>query len=321
MVKKSNKKTDSTTKPVAKKTTDLVQEIKTEMSKVSPKRALLTGVMLVVTAAIWYQVGAVVFGFTSEKSQVPVKKIYSNETVVAEIDGSLVKLKDVRSFVKDIPQLAELPFEEIYPQVLDNMINTRVLLKGAEKTAIQEEPEVKKALKMAKEQILSQAYLSKQVEAEMTPENLQALYMEEMQNYERPEEMRARHILVETRKEAEDIIVQLKAGADFKKLADKKSLDVDNKGGDLGGYFTQNMMIPEVGKAVFALKKGELSGPIKTPFGWHVVLVEDKRLAEPPAFEDVQEQLKQIYAERNIQNVLENERKKVGVKIYQPTLK
>jgi peptidyl-prolyl cis-trans isomerase C len=68
------------------------------------------------------------------------------------------------------------------------------------------------------------------------------------------------------------------------------------------------------------MKKGELSGPIKTPYGWHVVLVEDKRLAEPPAFEEMQDALKQVYAERHMQDVLQAEREKAKVKIYKPSL-
>ena len=79
-------------------------------------------------------------------------------------------------------------------------------------------------------------------------------------------------------------------------------------------------MIPEFAKVVFAMKKGDLSKPFKTPYGWHVVLVEDKRLAEPPAFEDMQDALKQVYAERNMQNVLQAEREKAKVKVYQPNL-
>ena len=123
---------------------------------------------------------------------------------------------------------------------------------------------------MAREQILSQAYLTKQLEQGMTPEALQALYVEEMKNYERQEEIRARHILVDSEKEAQGILMQLKSGVNFATLANEKSKDKHANGGDLG-YFTENMMIPEFGKAVFAMKKGELSGPIKTPYGWHVV--------------------------------------------------
>ena len=293
--------------------------VKTSGKKMSLTRGLLTGVMLVVTTVIWYHVGSVLFGFSKPQSSVPSKPVYSQEMVVAEINGQLIKLKDVQDFVKDIPQLADVPFEMVYPQVLDNMINTRVLLSGAESTGVAQDKDVKKALKMAREQILSQAYLTKQLEAGMTPDALQALYVEEMQNYNRPEEIRARHILVDSEKEAEGILIQLKSGSDFAKLAKEKSKDKNASDGDLG-YFTENMMIPEFGKAVFAMKKGELSKPIKTPYGWHIVLVEDKRLAEPPAFEEMQDALKQVYAERNVQNILQSEREKAKVKVYQPNL-
>ena len=302
-----------------KKTKTETQEKTQTPKKISLKRALLTGAMLVATTLIWYEVGAVLFGFSKPHSQVVTKPVYSEETVVAEINGQLIKLKDVRVFMSDIPQLAEVPFEMVYPQVLDTMINTRVLVSGAETSGTAKDKDVKKALKMAREQILSQAYLAKQLEAGMTPEALQALYMEEMQNYNRPEEIHARHILVDSEKAAEAILVQLKSGADFATLANEKSMDKHANGGDLG-YFTENMMIPEFGKAVFSMKKGELSKPIKTPYGWHVVLVEDKRLAEPPAFEEMQDTLKQVYAERNMQNVLQAEREKAKVKVYQPNL-
>ena len=103
-------------------------------------------------------------------------------------------------------------------------------------------------------------------------------------------------------------------------LANKKSLDNQNQnGGDLG-YFQKNMMIPEFGEAVFALKKGQLSKPIRTPFGWHIVLVEDRRLAAPPAFEDIQEELQQVFMERNVMEVVNQERKKMNVKILVPSL-
>ena len=163
--------------------------------------------------------------------------------------------------------------------------------------------------------------MEKRISELATPEKLQELYQAEVKNMERQDEVHARHILVRTEKEARDILVQLEAGADFKMLADTKSLDAENgNGGDLG-YFQKNMMIPEFGEAVFALKKGQLSKPIKTPFGWHIVLVEDRRLAAPPAFEDVQEQLRQLFVERNIQNILHQEEVKHNVKVLVPTLR
>ena len=239
--------------------------------------------------------------------------------VVATIDGQDITLQEVRGFAATIPQLSELPFEMLYPQLLDTMINAKVLLSAAEKAGIESDKDVQRNIQLAKDQILSQSYLMKRLEGMITPEKLQALYDEEIKSYTPPEEIRARHILVGTKQEAQDILVQLKAGADFATLANTKSLDTENKDGELG-YFTKSMMIPEFGDAVFSLKKGQLSEPIKTPFGYHVVLVEDKRLAAPPAREDVKEQLKQTFMDQNAKTVIAEERQKMNVKVFKPTL-
>lgn len=284
------------------------------------KRAIIVVVLLVITVVIWYYVAFYAFNLKNESDRAKNHAgDLADTAVVATVDGKNITLGDVRALAKDVPQLSNLPFEMIYPQILNNMINTRVMLTGAAKAGIEKDPDIVKAMQMAKEQILSQAYLSKQLESEMTDEALQDLYKNEMRNFERQEEISARHILVGSKKEADDVIVQLKAGVDFAMLANQKSMDKDNKGGQLG-YFTKNMMIPEFGNAVFAMKKGELSAPIKTPFGWHVVLVEDRRLAAPPSFEDVKDQLKQLYAERNFKRVIEQEWQKENAKVLIPKI-
>lgn len=293
----------------------------TSKTKASTKRKIVTAVMLVVTAVVWYEVGAFLFGFTHTSGYFEENKkaIIADTAVVATINGADVRLKDVKEFAKNIPQLADLPFNMVYPQLLETMINARVVLQGAESTGVENDEAVQKTLKLAREQVISQAYLEKQLEAKMTPEALQEMYMAEMKNFNRQEEVRARHILVSSKKEADDVVAQLKAGVDFALLANTKSLDKENQGGSLG-YFTKNMMIPEFGDAVFSMKKGQLSAPIKTPFGWHVVLVEDRRLAAPPAFEDVEDQLKQIYAERNARGVVQEEREKAHVSVLIPLI-
>ncbi len=284
------------------------------------KRAIIVALLLIITIVIWYYVAFYAFSLKNENDRAKHSAADLADTaVVATVDGKNITLGDVRALAKDVPQLSDLPFEMIYPQILNNMINTQVMLTGANKAGIEKNPDVVKALKLAREQILSQAYLSKQLENDMTDEALQDLYKNEMRNFERQEEISARHILVGSKKEADDVIVQLKAGVDFAMLANQKSMDKDNKGGQLG-YFTKNMMIPEFGNAVFAMKKGELSAPIKTPFGWHVVLVEDRRLAAPPAFEDVKDQLKQLYAERNVKRVIEQEWQKENAKVLIPKI-
>lgn len=302
---------------------DFVEEkIVTSEKSGLKKSTIVIGALLLGAAAVWGVIGYQSMSQNTGKSI--LGKYFQGEKkgqVVATIDGDNIYLADIKNVAEQIPQLAELPFDMIYPQLLQKYITKEIVYRSAQDSDIQNDPYVQVALKEARDTILSKAYLEKRISELATPEKLQELYQAEVKNMERQDEVHARHILVRTEKEARDILVQLEAGADFKMLADTKSLDAENgNGGDLG-YFQKNMMIPEFGEAVFALKKGQLSKPIKTPFGWHIVLVEDRRLAAPPAFEDVQEQLRQLFVERNIQNILHQEEVKHNVKVLVPTLR
>ncbi len=320
MVKHSKKETIETKEtPVEEVQPAIIaKEEKTGLKK----STVITGVLLLCAAAAWGIVGHQ--AMLSEKGGRLFDKYFSNnesEVVVATIDGKDVYLSQIKAIADQIPQLAELPFDMIYPQLLQKYVANEVILKSAQEAEISKDPIVREAIKEARNTILSKAYLDKRINELATPEKLKELYLEEIKSIERQDEVHARHILVRTEKEAKDVLIQLKAGADFQMLANTKSLDTEsNNGGDLG-YFQKNMMIPEFGEAVFALKKGQISQPIKTPFGWHVVLVEDRRLAPPPAFEEVQDQLRQIFVERNIQNILKQEEEKHKVKYLVPSLR
>src|SRR5438105_7637693 len=113
------------------------------------------------------------------------------------------------------------------------------------------------------------------------------------------EEVRARHILVETEDEAKTILEQVKGGADFAALAKEKSKDpsAQEGGGDLG-YFTKSQMVPEFAEVAFKMYPGQLSNPVKTQFGWHIIKLEDKRNRQPPPFEVVKDQIYNYVARR-----------------------
>ncbi len=233
---------------------------------------------------------------------------------VAVVNGEPITLTQMQEMVAAVPQLAEVPFEEMYPNLLEMLINNTVIMKGAEEAGIPERPEIKRQLRNMKEQVVGQTYLDELLASKVTEEEIQARYEEEVKRFVREEEIHARHILLKTEKEAKDVLIQLRAGAKFNEVADKKSLDESTEGGDLG-YFTKGMMIPEFGDVVFDMKKGDLSEPIKTPFGWHVVLVEDKRLVNPPKLEDVYDDLKRMVMETKLPSVMEEERARMQVQI------
>jgi peptidyl-prolyl cis-trans isomerase C len=112
------------------------------------------------------------------------------------------------------------------------------------------------------------------------------------------EEVRARHILVDNEDEAKAIVDQLRAGGDFAAIAKEKSKDPGGaEGGDLG-YFTKDQMVPEFAEVAFKMYPGQLSNPVKTQFGWHIIKLEDKRTKQPPEFDKVKGQIEAFLARK-----------------------
>jgi peptidyl-prolyl cis-trans isomerase C len=123
------------------------------------------------------------------------------------------------------------------------------------------------------------------------------------------EEVHARHILVASEDEAKAIVAQLKGGADFAAIAKEKSKDPGAaNGGDLG-YFTKDQMVPEFAEAAFKLDKGQISDPVHTQFGWHIIKVEDKRTKPTPSFDQVKGQIENFVAHRAQAELVDNLRK------------
>src|ERR1700733_12591710 len=139
--------------------------------------------------------------------------------------------------------------------------------------------------------VLMEALLKRTGESAMTDEAMHKVYDEAVKQMANEQEVHARHILVTTEDEAKAVAAALKKGADFAALAKDKSKDPSAAdGGDLG-YFTKDQMVPEFADVAFKLDKGQISDPVHTQFGWHVIKVEDKRTKPTPTFDEVKGQL------------------------------
>ena len=140
--------------------------------------------------------------------------------------------------------------------------------------------------------------LQDEAKAALTDEALRQTYNDAVKSMGGQEEVRARHILVENEDEAKALLDQLKGGADFATLAKEKSKDPGAaEGGDLG-YFTKDQMVPEFADVAFKMYPGQLSNPVKTQFGWHIIKVEDKRAKQPPEFDKVKDQIEAFLARK-----------------------
>ena len=283
---------------------------------------ILSFILFVVALVIWFFVGSLFMKLAVEENFCKIRgadRPKPTGEVVATIGNEAIYMSEIQDYAKTIPQLADMPMEVIYPQLLQTVIDSRVLKIAADKAGIINRPDVQKAIQLAQEQIVAQVYLEDTLKKRATPEQIKALYDTEMTKFRPVEEIRAKHILVKTEQEAKDILIRLRAGGSFAMEANKYSLDTATPDGDLG-YFTEDMMIPEFSRAAFALQKGQISEPVKTPFGWHIILLEDRRMSEAPAFEEVQDELKALFMKQEAAKVLADEREKLKVQIKKSNL-
>ena len=219
----------------------------------------------------------------------------AEDPVVAVVDGTEVRRSDVEAVARALPeQYRQVPFAQIYGMLLDRAIDFRLLANAAQEEDLADEPEVQAALEKARAEVLRDAYIRQEIEQGTTEDKLRARY-DELKQAEgfTQEEVHARHILVGSENEADEVIAALEGGADFAALAGERSVDPSARtnGGDLG-FFRRQQMVPEFAEAAFALEPGERSQePVQTQFGWHVIEVVERRLGTP-SFEETAPRLR-----------------------------
>lgn len=230
--------------------------------------------------------------------------------VLATINGTEITSKDVDQISADLdPQFARLPDDQRRLAALAAIIDIKSLAAKAEAEKLDQTPEFKARVAFLKDRALHNDYFKQQVVDKISDADVRARYDKEMAAMPPQNEVRARHILVKTKEEAEAIIKQLDGGASFEDVAKEKSTDGSAaQGGDLG-YFGPGQMVPEFDKAANALEVGKYTKePVQTQFGFHVIKLEDKRTQQPPAFEQVKDQVKSILIRERYMELVKKER-------------
>lgn len=189
-------------------------------------------------------------------------------------------------------RLAQVPEAQRREVVIQALIDLQVMANAARAAGIDQTDDYKTELAFLQAQALRDIYFEQKIENAVTEDEVRARYQEEIAKLDPQEEVKASHILVESEDEAKKLIAELDGGADFAELAKANSTGPSGPNGGELGYFAKGQMVPEFEAAAFALEPGTYTEtPVKTQFGYHIIKVEDKRTQEPPAFEDVQEQL------------------------------
>ncbi len=240
------------------------------------------------------------------------------DPVIATVNNHPIRFSDVQNAAQELPaQLQQLPAQQLFPIIVNQLIDRQALLAAAKAEKLQNNPEIAASMQSAADERLENAYLQRQVSPQISSAAVLATYKKEYAGKPGPQQVEARHILVKTKAQAEDIINQLNHGANFAALAQKYSIDPGAANGGELGWFSQNQMVPAFSSAAFALKPGEYTKtPVQTQFGWHVILCEGKRTAPAPSLDDVKDQISQELADNAIKATLAKARSKVSIKIY-----
>jgi peptidyl-prolyl cis-trans isomerase C len=231
----------------------------------------------------------------------PITALRAQESdpVVARANGVDIHESEVAYAEEEVGgNLPTMPPAQKREYLITYLADVIVLSQVAEQQKLGDRPDVKRRLAFDRGRLLMEAMLQDAGRSSVSDEAERKVYDEAVKQAAGEQEVHARHILVPTEDEAKAILAQLKGGADFATLAKEKSKDPGAaEGGDLG-YFTKDQMVPEFAEVAFKLDKGQISDPVKTQFGWHIIKVEDKRAKPAPTFEQVKTQIDNYIAHR-----------------------
>jgi peptidyl-prolyl cis-trans isomerase C len=219
--------------------------------------------------------------------------------VIARVNGVDIREGDLALAEEDLGgQMQATSPEARREQLIAYLTDMAIVAQAADKKNLADNPDFKRRLAFLRAKLLMGFELQQEAKAALNDAALHQTYDDAVRSMGEQEEVRARHILVESEEEAKALLDQLKAGGDFAALAKDKSKDPGGAaGGDLG-YFTKEQMVPEFAEVAFKMYPGQISNPVKTQFGWHIIKLEDKRTKKPPEFDAVKDQIEAYLARK-----------------------
>jgi peptidyl-prolyl cis-trans isomerase C len=241
-----------------------------------------------------------------------------DDPVVARVNAIEIHRSDVIQTLANLPpQVQQMPMEQVYPLLLERMIDNKLVAAAGRAQKLQDDPQIKRRVAEFEDRAIQEAYLGRAIDGKLTDAELHKKYDAFVTENPPQEEVRARHILVTSEKAAQEVLAELRKGADFAAVAKAKSTDGSARdGGDLG-FFGRGDMVAEFSDAAFAMKPGEVSkAPVKTQFGWHIIKVEERRMSPAPSFDETKEQLRTELSQEMVGEVVDGLRAKAKVERF-----
>ncbi len=233
---------------------------------------------------------------TAKKADTPAAGAPSGDQAVATVNGHKITLDFFNKVLGQAPvQAGQEMTPVVKRQVLDKLVEFELAAQAAEKEGLDKTQEFIDTVEFARKQQLYAALIRTKIldKVKVTPEDVSAYYDTHKDEFKAEEEVKASHILVDTEDEAKKIKERLDKGEDFAEVAKASSkCPSASRGGDLG-FFGKGRMVPEFEKAAFALKVGEVTGPVKTQFGWHIIKVTERKDARIKSKDEVKQEIEQ----------------------------
>ena len=245
----------------------------------------------------------------------------AQETVVAKVNGKTITEADIRLAEAELgSDLGSLPDVTKRRVLVEFLIENQLFADAAEAQKLATGPDYNDRIQYWRRRSLRDLYFDKTVKDSVSDAEAKKFYDDQVGSA-KSEEVRARHILVESKEKARELFEKVAYGTDFAELAKQNSKDPGSKdqGGDLG-YFSKGQMVPQFEEAAFKLQKGEVSQPFETQFGWHILKVDDKRTGQAVPFDTVKERIVGAIIHQKAQQIAGDLRAKAKIEYIDPNM-
>jgi peptidyl-prolyl cis-trans isomerase C len=245
----------------------------------------------------------------------------SADSVVAKVNGVEIKQSDLDFAASEVgPRLANYSPKDRRKVLLQYVIENELMAGAGQKDNLDKTESFPGRVAYHQRRALRDAFFDAKINDAVTEADAKKVFDEKVAGMKPEQEIHARHILVATEDEAKDIAERLKKGEDFAALAKEKSMDSGAEGGDLG-FFSRGQMLKPFEDAAFALDVGEISAPVQTQFGWHIIKVEEKRDQPLPSFDQVKEAIVSQLVQAKAQEIVTGLRDSAEIEVVDPELK
>ena len=262
-----------------------------------------------------FMASAVSVSYAADTTEPAAAAAGADETV-ATVNGKPIKLSDIALADEEMgAALSRLPEEKKFQYLLSMLIDRTIVAEAARSKKMQDDPMVKRREAYFNEKALRDVYWVDLMRDKVGEKQVKAYYDENIAKAEPEMEAHAAHILVSSKEEADKIEAAIKGGKSFEDEAKAMSKDSSAaNGGDLG-WFKKGDMVPEFANAVFAMKPGQISAPVKTQFGWHVIKLIAMRKAAKPTYDEAHDDIMRLLVRKEGNEVMEDLRKSAKVEI------